>query len=137
MANIVFFEKPGCINNEKQKKVLMDAGHTLECKNILQHPWSKEELLRFVSGKEPTAMMNHTAPDIKSGKIIPEKLEFLEALDLMLATPLLIKRPLISVDDLYLQGFTEKELQPYLGDWDGKEDIVTCPNLRTVSCDDQ
>lgn len=82
-------------------------------------------------------MMNFTAPAIKSGDIDPASLTAEEALALMLTTPLLIKRPLIRIGDLHIQGFTDKRLQPYLGDWDGSDDVITCPNLHTVSCDDR
>ena len=41
MAFIHFFEKPGCINGEKQKSILIEAGNTLECVNMLEHTWSR------------------------------------------------------------------------------------------------
>lgn len=137
MVTIIFYEKPGCINGEKQKSILKTAGHTLLCKDILAHPWSKEEILPFVSGKEPLTMMNPTAPDIKNGTIIPAKLSFDEAVQLMINSPILIKRPLIEVDGLFIQGFLDERLQKYLGDWDQKEDVITCPNLATISCDER
>ncbi len=132
-----FFEKPGCINGEKQKKILQQAGHTLTCLNILNHAWTNETLLPFVEGKEPVAMMNYTAPAIKNGSIDPATLSFEQALSLMIESPILIKRPLIRIGDLHIQGFTDKRLQDYLGDWDGSDDVTTCPNLITVSCDER
>lgn len=135
--NMDFYEKPGCINGEKQKTILRGAGHTLNCIDILSHPWTKELLLPFVAGKEPAAMVNHTAPSVKRGAIVPALLTFDEALSLMIAVPILIKRPLVRIGDLYLQGFNDPRLQPFLGGWDGREDVVTCPNLQTISCDEQ
>jgi nitrogenase-associated protein len=132
-----FFEKPGCINGEKQKKILQQAGHTLTCVNILTYAWKNETLLPFVAGKEPATMMNYTAPAIKNGSIDPATLSFEQALSLMVESPILIKRPLIRVEELHIQGFTDKKLQNYLGDWDGSEDVTTCPNLTTISCDDR
>lgn len=137
MADIVFFEKPGCINGEKQKAILRAAGHSLQCIDILRYPWDRETLLEFVDGREPATMMNHTAPAVKRGEIVPAALGFSEAVALMLADPILIKRPLIKVDGMAIQGFTDPRLSPYLGDWDGREDVVTCPNLQTLSCDEQ
>ena len=134
---IDFFEKPGCINGEKQKKILQDAGHTLNCIDILNYQWADEKLLPFVAGKVPAEMMNHTAPAVKRGAIIPSLLTFEEALALMVAQPILIKRPLIRVDGMNIQGFTDPRLQPFLGDWDGREDVVTCPNLKTISWDEK
>ncbi len=136
MAEIIFFEKPGCINGDKQKAILRAAGHSLSCINILNYPWSPEKLLGFVAGKEPSEMINHTAPVVKKGEIVPEQLSFDEAVDLMVADPILIKRPLIVVQGLNIQGFTDPRLAPYLGDWDGRDDVTTCPNLQTLSCDE-
>ena len=137
MAFIQFFEKPGCINGEKQKRILLDAGNALDCVNILEHPWSREELTPFVEGKQPSQIMNHTAPAIKKGEIVPADLHYDEAISLMIKTPILIKRPLIRVDGLSIQGFTDERLKPYLGSWDGTDDVVTCPNLKALSCDDR
>lgn len=132
-----FYEKPGCINGEKQKVILKNGGNSLHCINILTYPWTKEALLPFISGKSPEQMMNSTAPAIKNGEIVPQELETTEAVRLMVADPILIKRPLIAVDNLFIQGFEDARLRPYLGGWNGEEDVVTCPNLRSLSCDEK
>lgn len=137
MADIVFYEKPGCVNGGKQKKILENAGHTLECRNILEYPWTYDELLLFVKGKTPGLMMNWTAPVIKKGELNPEDLSFSEAMEKMLEDPILIKRPLIIVDGSYIQGFVDPALDPYLGDWKRDEDVTTCPKLQTLSCDEE
>lgn len=137
MAEILFFEKPGCINGEKQKNILRKAGNDLTCINILEYPWTKEELVRFIGDKQPAEFMNHTAPDVKRGIVKPEMLAIAEAIAFMVAKPILIKRPLIEVDGIRIQGFLDERLRPYLGTWDGSEDVVTCPNLATLSCDEK
>lgn len=137
MAFIQFFERPGCINGEKQKHILIKAGNVLECVNILEHPWSREELAQFFAANEPSLIMNYTAPAIKKGEIVPANLQYDEAVSLMIDNPILIKRPLIRVDGLSVQGFTDERLTPYLGSWNKKDDVVTCPNLHTISCDDR
>ena len=136
MAFIQFFEKPGCINGEKQKNILSEAGNALECVNILEHTWTREELAPFIAGKDPSLIMNHTAPAIKKGEIVPANLQYDEAVTRMIENPILIKRPLIRVDGMSIQGFTDERLTPYLGSWDRKDDVATCPNLRSISCDD-
>ncbi|HHB76333.1 MAG TPA: hypothetical protein ENK84_07295 [Desulfobulbus sp.] len=137
MAFIIFYEKPGCINGGKQKKILIRAGNILECRNILTYPWSTDNLQPFIAGKRPQDIMNYTAPAIKEEKINPVNLSIEEAVALMVSDPILIKRPLIEVDALFIQGFDHPELKPYLGEWDSSEDVITCPNLQTLSCDDQ
>lgn len=129
MAKIQFYEKPGCVNGEKQKKVLLEAGNELNSTNILEHPWSREELLKFVVGKNPSTMMNYTAPAIKNGEISPEDLTFDEAIDLMVENPILIKRPLVVVDGKYIQGFTDEQLLPYVGGEDQSKKDWKCPKL--------
>ncbi len=44
MARIQFFEKPGCINGEKQQSILIESENIFECINILEHTWSQEEI---------------------------------------------------------------------------------------------
>lgn len=134
---IEYFEKPGCINGEKQKHILRQAGHTLRCVNILTYPWTEETLLPFIEGKSAIEIMNGTAPAIKNGEIDPAGLSFAEAMRMMSESPILIRRPLIRIDGMHIQGFTDERLLPYLGGWDGLEDVITCPNLQTVSCDEQ
>ncbi len=136
MADILFYEKPGCINGEKQKKILEAAGHTLRCIDILTYPWSLQKLLPFVAGKAVEEIINHTAPAVKKGEIVPTHLTFDEAVELMVKDPILIKRPLIEVEGQTIQGFMDPGLAVYFGVWDGAEDVVTCPNLKTLSCDE-
>lgn len=136
MATITFYEKPGCINNGKQKKILEQAGHTLLVKDILTHPWKRDELQAYLDSRDPLTIMNSTAPSIKNGTITPSSLSFEEALELMIDEPILIKRPLLDIDGQKMQGFDTLRLQPWLGEWRGKEDVTTCPNLNTLSCDE-
>lgn len=137
MAKMIFYEKPGCINGGKQKKILEAAGNVLSCVNILEQKWSRARILPYVAGKLPEQMMNYTAPRIKKGEVIPENLSFDEAIELMTEDPILIRRPLIEVDGLFIQGFDDELLGPYLGEWDGSEDVLTCPNLLSYSCDEK
>ena len=137
MADIVFYEKPGCINGGKQKAILEAAGNMLECRDILTTQWTGQSLVPFLMSKNPVDIMNHTAPAVKTGEIVPAELSFEEAVALMVDSPILIKRPLIEVEGVKLQGFSNPELKPYLGDWDASEDVVTCPNLQTLSCDEK
>ena len=38
MAKVIFYEKPGCANNAKQKALLAAAGHEVEARNLLTEP---------------------------------------------------------------------------------------------------
>ena len=105
MTHIIFFEKPGCQNNRRQKEWLELAGHTLDVINILTHPWTKEELGRFLDGKKVTECFNPAAPDIRDGVVDPTGMSMEEAIGLMIGKPLLIKRPLMIIDGRHIQGF--------------------------------
>lgn len=147
MSHVIFYEKPGCINNTKQKAWLKLAGHEVKDHSILDHQWTVDELKNFFKGKEISTCFNTTAPVIKSGELDYKSLSEDEALAMMVITPLLIKRPLIIVEGTYLQGFDSKLLNEIigLGPEPGNEDevkelqesdLTTCPNLKKkTDCD--
>ena len=115
MAIVIFYEKPGCANNTKQKLLLAAAGHTVWAKNLLTEPWTGERLLEFF-GKRPVAeWFNRAAPKVKSGEIIPEELDEKTALAMLRAEPLLIRRPLIEVDGRREIGFDTAVIDAWLG----------------------
>ena len=117
MTHLVFFEKPGCSGNAKQRALLEAAGHTLERRNLLTAHWTDERLLAFLAPLPVTQWFNRAAPRIKSGEIVPEQLDAASALTLLLAEPLLIRRPLMQrVDDgTRLVGFDTAELERFIG----------------------
>lgn len=145
MAHITFFEKPGCIGNRRQKEWLEIAGHTLEVVDLLSYPWEREELAGYFGGKRIAECFNASAPDVRDGVIDPSKLSDEEALELMLANPLLIKRPLMRINGHRLQGFDTVKLKTIISlePVPGAEAIVesfkmldmnTCPGLSTDKC---
>ena len=95
MAEILFYEKPGCANNARQKQLLKAAGHTVITRNLLTEAWTAERLRSFFGGLPEREWFNRAAPRVKSGEIVPEQLAADAALSLMLAEPLLIRRPLL------------------------------------------
>ena len=38
MATVIFYEKPGCVGNAKQKRLLADAGHEVVPRDLLTEP---------------------------------------------------------------------------------------------------
>ncbi|NTU92878.1 MAG: arsenate reductase family protein [Chlorobiaceae bacterium] len=114
MANITFFEKPGCQNNRRQKEWLQLAGHSLEVVDLLSHPWSNDELRKFLAGKDVAGYFNTAAPDIRDGRLDPASLSEQEAIDLMARNPLLIRRPLMIIDGRYVQGFDTALLRTFI-----------------------
>jgi hypothetical protein len=54
MAKILFFEKPGCANNTRQKALLAAAGHEVDARNLLTEAWTPERLRPYF-GSRPVA----------------------------------------------------------------------------------
>lgn len=115
MVTVMFYEKPGCINNTKQKALLQAAGHVVEAYNLLLTPWQPEQLRLFFGHRPVAEWFNRTAPAIKSGLVVPEQLDADTALALMIADPLLIRRPLMQVGDRREVGFETAQVDQWIG----------------------
>ncbi|MAK91188.1 MAG: hypothetical protein CMI13_08150 [Oleibacter sp.] len=113
-AVLHFYEKPGCINNTKQKRILRNCGVELEAHSLLTEQWQKEELRRFFHGHPVAEWFNPSAPAVKEKRIRPAECSADEALDAMLKDPLLIRRPLMKMGDWYSVGFEWERLQQAL-----------------------
>ncbi len=59
--HLTFYEKPGCVGNARQKAVLLAAGHTLDVKDLLNAPHTKEDL-RFYSMERLEALGVRLSP---------------------------------------------------------------------------
>ncbi|ERT09929.1 arsC family protein [Lyngbya aestuarii BL J] len=130
MANVIFYEKPGCKNNTKQKALLQSAGHNLDARNLLTESWTPQKLRPFFGDLPVTDWFNSSAPRIKSGEVDPSQLNEEAALNLMIADPLLIRRPLILVEEIYRVGFDPDVIESWIGlnsTTPISEDLETCP----------
>lgn len=112
--SVVFYEKPGCAGNRRQKDLLQEHGIALEVRDLLKTPWTKERLNAFFADLEPSAIVNTASPKIKSGEIDPVALGREALIERMLQEPLLIKRPLIEVGDTKVCGFNIPHLNQLL-----------------------
>ncbi len=146
MATILFYEKPGCINNEKQKKLLRASGHTVEEVDILNVAINADELLLFFGEMSVWKWFNRAAPSVKSGDVVPENISADQAIPMMLADRLLIRRPLMIIDGKRYCGFDIPVIDRTIGLCASpgeestvinlrKDDLSTCPRISTTSCD--
>ncbi|PMB53131.1 nitrogenase-associated protein [Fischerella thermalis CCMEE 5201] len=115
MARVIFYEKPGCKNNTKQKTLLTAAGHEVVAYNLLTEPWTVERLHSFFGDRPVAEWFNRAAPRVQSGEVIPEKVDPQTALVMMLRDPLLIRRPLIEVGDRLMVGFDAEKIDAWIG----------------------
>lgn len=128
MATVIFYEKPGCINNTRQKKILEKSGHKVISYNLLKENWTAARLRLFFQGLPKNDWFNSSAPQIKSGEIQPDRLDSENTLSQMIANPILIRRPLMQVYDQYMAGFDIKTVKNWIGlDFtNSDDDVETC-----------
>jgi nitrogenase-associated protein len=115
MAKVVFWEKPGCANNARQKALLAASGHELDVRNLLTEAWTAPALQRFFGARPVAAWFNPASPRIKSGEIRPDGVSAPDALAMMLADPVLIRRPLMQVGDRCESGFDSDAVDTWIG----------------------
>lgn len=137
MKTVMFFEKPGCIGNAKQKALLTREGFTLEVHSILSTPWTPETLRPFFGTRPVAEWFNRTAPSVKNGLINPDALSESEALTAMIKEPLLISRPLISYNGKKACGFDQSVQHELLGLPTPDAGIEACANPTNVACTPQ
>ncbi|EKV30734.1 Nitrogenase-associated protein NifO [Caenispirillum salinarum AK4] len=133
MADVVFFEKPGCRNNTKQKAWLSASGHRVEARNLLAEHWKAEDLAAYFGDRPVTEWFNKAAPAVKAGTVDPAAMTAEAALALMLADPLLIRRPLMRVGPERRAGFDPAAVRAWIGlTGEDQGDMETCPSLHTT-----
>lgn len=111
---VVFYEKPFCAANAKQKAILRASGCTLIERNLLEHGLDRETLRSFMGDAKVSEWFNPAAPAIKNGFINPESLEEEEAMVLLMGNPILIRRPLMVIGKEKLCGFDAKKVSEVL-----------------------
>ncbi|BCS54167.1 ArsC/Spx/MgsR family protein [Geobacter sp. SVR] len=115
MSHVIFFTKPGCLTGLKQIETLKEAGHTVEVRNILEHPWTADELLSYFGELQFKQWFNKNAPRIKTGEVNPDEYDRESALAAMLQDHLLIRRPLLQVGVRRKCGFDLDEINSWIG----------------------
>lgn len=124
---VVFYEKSGCAGNARQKKLLKSCGVEFEVRSLLDTKWTKETLEPFFKGLAPKEMFNPFAPAVKNNEIDIGSIGYDEAVAMMIEKPILVKRPLIQVNDKYYCGFDIPVLNVALNiDMDSPKDINSC-----------
>jgi nitrogenase-associated protein len=124
MATVLFWEKPGCQGNARQKALLTASGHAVVVRNLLAEPWTAERLRLFFGGRPVAGWFNLAAPRVKSGDVQPDSLDEPAALALMLEDRLLIRRPLMQVGERCEAGFDTALIEDWIGLRAGGAEVV-------------
>jgi hypothetical protein len=115
VAEIIFYQKPGCKTNARQKQMLEAAGHAVIARSLLTEPWTAERLRDFFGTTPVSSWFNRASPRIKSGEIDPAAFDAGTALAIMLEDPLLIRRPLVEAKGQKCAGFDHEPVTSLLG----------------------
>ncbi|WP_127088137.1 ArsC/Spx/MgsR family protein [Aquabacter cavernae] len=115
MARVIFYGKPTCGGNARQRARLRASGHQVEERDLFGHPWSGDELRAFLGDLAPAGWFNRSAVRVKSREVDPEALAPEAALALLLADPRLIRRPLLDIGGHRLAGWDEGRLDALIG----------------------
>lgn len=115
MPAVVFYEKPGCLTNAKQKALLESHGCDLTVRNLLSEPWTESRLYAFLRNRPVAEWFNPAAPRIRSGEIDPQAQDVRSAMALLLQDPLLICRPLLDAGFAKAAGFDDLAILGRLG----------------------
>jgi len=115
MADVIFYEKPGCAGNARQRRLLEEAGHRLDVRDLLTAPWTADSLRPFFGTAPVAEWFNRSAPAVKAGEVVPESLDADAALAVLTERPLLIRRPLMQVGDERRCGFDADAVNAWIG----------------------
>ncbi len=114
----LFVEYPKCSTCQKAKKWLVEHNIEFEDRHIVENTPNEEELEKWIkqSNKEIKKFFNTSGLKYKELNL-KDKLPNMtdkEKIKLLASDGMLIKRPLLILEDVILIGFKEKEWQEYL-----------------------
>lgn len=115
MARVVFYGKPTCGGNVRQRALLRASGHVVEERDLFAHPWTEADLLAFLGDLPPCQWFNRSAVRVKSGEVDPDRLAATDAVALLLLDPRLIRRPLLEIEGRRFAGWDSEALDGLIG----------------------
>jgi arsenate reductase-like glutaredoxin family protein len=108
MKPVLFYEKPGCSTNAKQKVLLQKRGvHTGSTRSFSAVD-EQRGAVELSSTQAVYRVVQSQCPCHQGNELDPTLLSETEALSLLYKNPILIKRPFISVDGHQMCGLIKK-----------------------------
>lgn len=126
---VIFYEKPGCVTNAKQKKSFREAGCFVIERDLLNNGFDKGILYSFLKEKPVHEWFNPNAPKVKDKEVNPAAFDKDTALELLLREPILIKRPLMIISGIKLCGFDGERVQKLLNKEFAQEITTECSSI--------
>lgn len=104
--NVKIYHNPRCSKSRETLKLLEDRGIKPEIIQYLKSPPSAEELREIVKklGIHPRALIRQKEPEYKDNILDDKDLTEDQLIEAMLATPRLIERPIVVIDDKAVIG---------------------------------
>lgn len=127
MAHIIFYTKPGCKGGARQKELLLSSGHTVEERSIFDKTWTPETLKPYLEKLRVEDWYNKNAPEVKAGTVIPGVLSIEDTLNLLCSKPILIKRPIMEINNQLIAGFDVESLKEII-------ELKNIPNEDLTKC---
>lgn len=124
---VIFYEKPGCAGNERQKTLLTRHGISFQTKSLLDTPWNADTLEQFFINLEKDEIINKFAPRIKKGEIDISALSKNKLIEMMVKEPILIKRPLLEIGKNKICGFDIEKINSCLNS-------TICESVKIPTC---
>ena len=110
---MVLFEYPRCSTCQKAKKYLESKNFNFEVRNIIIDKLNINELDRLIqkSGKDINNFFNTSGLKYRELKLKDkiQTMSYEEKLQILSTDGMLVKRPLLELDDIVLIGFRENE----------------------------
>lgn len=136
---IVFWEKPGCMGNARQRALLVQGGHQVIARSLPGSVWSRDDLLSWLGEVPVPDWFNRGARRIQEGEVDPDRIDRETALSVLAADPILIRRPLVEVAGVRMVGFDLDRIERLSGSLPDTErirrvraeDLTECPGKRT------
>ncbi len=126
MATVIFYGKPGCKGNARQRAILEAAGHVVDARSLVAETWTGERLRAFFGDLPVADWFNPSAPAVARGEIRPETLGADAALALLAAEPLLVRRPLLEAEGQRMAGWDPDRITAWIGLNPAIDPTVTC-----------
>jgi nitrogenase-associated protein len=133
VATVIFYEKPGCKTNARQKGLLEKAGHVVVVRDLLAQPWTPETLRTYFGDTAPARWFNAAAPAVKTGAVDPAAMDAEGALEALAADPILIRRPLLDSGGKRSAGFEGALIDSLLNGFAGGGTVEDCSRPHTAA----
>ena len=110
---MLLIEYPKCSTCQKAKKYLVSKKIAFETRNIVEEKLNQKELHRLIqkSGKDINRFFNTSGLKYRELKLKDKikTMSYEEKLQILSSDGMLVKRPLLELDDIVLIGFKEIE----------------------------